>query len=354
MTEDFIQTYSKNQTATSEYESRADDEVDADSTMACRSRKQSSDPQEDDSTMVDEESRQSSPNVLVDDASESMQPLNNLREDDSSESVEPLKNLNLQEEDAGKSMEPLSHTQEDDSTMDVIQSMELLSHTQKDDSTMDVIQSRRPLPNPQEDDASMIGVESGVLLPEADKDGEDGQPRNGVDSSDSMVVVEPMGPLSESDNVEEGQSTKGGGVVEATPANDETLLDIESLVTATFEPRRSSRNISSKNKPAGKYAAAPKSLGSKRKPPTEKEDVVLHTSFHADSDDDRPKLSDVEKAAVGFNYFSFTSDTILMSLYSSTQHSMLISQDGDQLLTLAKNHTDMCRFRSSHQETFNR
>lgn len=289
--------------STEEYESRADDEVDGDSTMACRSWKQSSDPQEDDSTMVDEESRQSSPNVPVDDASESMRPLNNLREDDSSESVEPLKNLNLQEDEAGESMEPLSHTQEDDSTMDDIQSMEPLSHTQKDDSNMDVIQSRQPLPNLQEDDASMIGVESGVLLPEADKDDEDGQPRNGVDSSDSMVVVEPKGPLSESENVEEGRSTKGGGIVEATPANDETLLDIESLATALFEPRRSSRNISSKNKHTEKYAAAPKSSSSKRKLPTEKEDIVLHTSFYADSDDDRPKLSDVEKAAVGFNNF---------------------------------------------------
>jgi len=308
--------------STEEYEFRADDEVDGDSTMACRSWKQSSDPQEDDSTMVDEESRQSSPNVPVDDASESMRPLNNLREDDSSESVEPLKNLNLQEDEAGESMEPLSHTQEDDSTMDDIQSMEPLSHTQKDDSNMDdiqsmeplshtqkddsnmdVIQSRQPLPNLQEDDTSMIGVESGVLLPEADKDDEDGQPRNGVDSSDSMVVVEPKGPLSESDNVEEGRSTKGGGIVEATPANDETLLDIESLATALFEPRRSSRNISSKNKHTEKYAAAPKSSSSKRKLPTEKEDIVLHTSFYADSDDDRPKLSDVEKASVGFNNF---------------------------------------------------
>ena len=259
-----------------------DDEDDDDSTMFNKSWEPSLHPQKDDFAMVDIQSRQPSPHIPEDDGPvvviESRELLNNPQEDD-----------------ACKSMELLLNPQEDDSTMVGIQSRQLSLHLQEDDSTMVGIQSRQPSRHLQEDDASMVGVESREVLSGTDKDDEDGRPMNEVESSDSlnnlngklkedsMVVVESKEPVTESEKVNEGQSANGVGIVEATPANgvesEEMSLGFESSVTATSQPRRSSRNISYKKKRMANFMAAHKSSSGKRKLPFEKEDIPLQASL---------------------------------------------------------------------------
>jgi hypothetical protein len=232
-------------------------EGDEDSTMPGRSREPSLHPNEDDSTMVDVDSRQPSPHPAEDYGPmvdvDSREPLNNVEEDDASEMMEPL------------------------------------SHQQDDDSTVVGIQSKQPSAQLQEDDASMVGVESGELLSDSDKDVEDFQPQNEFDSSDSFdngnlnedssIFVEPNELFSKSEKVDKKRrSANVANVPEATPTNgiesEEMSLSLESLALATFERRRSSRNISSKNKPIVDIVPARKSTRSKKKPPLEKEDIL--------------------------------------------------------------------------------
>ena len=237
-------------------------EGDEDSAMIGRSREPSLHPNEDDSTMVDVDSRQPSPHPAED-----YDPMVDV------DSREPLNNV--EEEDASAMMEPLSHQQDDD-------------------STVVGIQSKQPSAQLQEDDASMVRVEAGELFSDSDKDVEDFQPQNEFDSSDSFdngnlnedssIFVEPNELFSKSEKVDKKRrSANVANVPEATPTNgiesEEMSLSLESLALATFEPRRSTRNISSKNKPIVDIVPARKSTRSKKKPPLEKEDILSQASL---------------------------------------------------------------------------
>jgi hypothetical protein len=242
-----------------------EDEVGEDSTIVGGSREPSLQPCKDYSAMDDFASRQPSPPLLEDDS-----PM----VDDETREVP----VDMEEDDAGKAMESLSHPQEVD-------------------PTMVIIESRLPSLNLQEDDASMAGVESMKLSLDTREDDEVGRPMKEVD----LVEATPMdGIESESEEVDKEGGSENG--VEATPTNEEDSMVVvgskersfrvdgeggsenvveveEATPTNGIEPRRSSRNISAKNKPMANYAAVHKSSSGKKKPPFEKEDILLLASL---------------------------------------------------------------------------
>lgn len=115
-----------------------------------------------------------------------------------------------------QSKEPPSHPQEDGYTM-VVEPRQRSPHLPEDHRPMVNVELREPLSNPQEDDT---GVES-----------------------------------------------------------REKSLALESLVKETFERRRSSRKIDTKNKPRANFVAASKSSSGKKKPTFEKEDILPQASL---------------------------------------------------------------------------
>jgi hypothetical protein len=242
-----------------------DDKVGEDSTIVGGSREPSLQPCKDYSAMDEFASRQPSPPLLEDDV-----PM----VDDETREVP----VDMEEDDAGKAMESLSHPQEVD-------------------LTMVGIESRLPSLNLQEDDASMAGVESMKLSLDTREDDEVGRPMKEV----GVVEATPMdGIESESEEVDEEGGSENA--VEATPTNEEDSMVVvgskersfrvdgeggsenvveveEATPTNGIEPRRSSRNISAKNKPMANYTAVHKSSRAKKKPPFEKEDILLLASL---------------------------------------------------------------------------
>lgn len=236
-------------------DSSEDDDHDEDVAFFGGSSEASSLPQDDDSTMVDVESRRPSPQLKGDDGIMA-----------GVEYGEPP--TNPPEDDAGVSMEP----------------------SQGDDCTMIDVESRQSSPNIMEDEASMVGIETREQLSDSNNKNEHGRAVNGADLSDSlggkklkpdsMVVDEAKEISSESAMVDEGgQLNNNVNVVETTPRNDigskGILLDLESPVAT----RRSSRNISAKNKPMIDYVPSRKSASGRKKPTFEKEETILEASI---------------------------------------------------------------------------
>jgi hypothetical protein len=340
--------------ATSEYESQADGINNVEFPMS------GLDLSDDGSTVTaGVESRQPSPKIPEDDV-----PMRDVGSGERISKISP----DVQGEEA---LEQSSLTQGDDSTMVGIQSRQSSPLSEENDNSMTTInstavdiQSRQSSPLSEDIDTIMATVKSRKGV--SDKVLDVGDDREMMDVDGSVSLGEgvpedeymPIVELKERETVmEEVPSANEESVLEGAPANaDESELDF--FIADTFEPRRSARNLSAKSKLTQKSVAAPKASVVKKRIHIPKEDVPLqasfqtytprwgsHISFQVVYEDDRAQLSDVGAASVGFILILFNIRFLIYALNSYTQHSMLISQVGDQQSKRALKDIDTCQFR---------
>ena len=261
-----------------------------------------------------------------------------------------------------------SHPQKDDSTMVDVESTPPSSSLSDGNSTM-VDQSTialkiTPEDGPRDDDSPMDGVESRppspqLLLDDANEDDVEGLSMNEDKSSDALGKSFGTAKATTKNGESNGSSScqlgkgfhiKGFGYIKATPkpavdfssvvgalngsssdgsyesSSDESTgsssvlsakasrtakakhKNIESSVMAALGPRRSSRILSSKNKPIVDHAPPRKPTRGKKKAPFENDVVLAQANIHifeSDSEDELPQLSGLEKATVGliFHYY---------------------------------------------------